>query len=131
MNRDRQAELAENTPFFEHLGIEILQAHEGRARLKVSFRECLTHPFGYLHGGVIASLADSAGVNAVLSLLGDDEVAYTLEMKINFFRPTKDETIEAEGVVIHKGRRSAVADVAVTDRAGRMVAKALVTCALA
>lgn len=130
MKKDAQLKLADETPYFEHLGIKIVEALNGYARLTLDFRDSLTHPFGYFHGGAIASLADSAGVNSVLSIIGDDEKALTLEMKINYFLPVKDVRIYAEGRVIHRGKRFAVSDVDVKTDDGQTVAKAIVTCSV-
>jgi uncharacterized protein (TIGR00369 family) len=130
MDADLQLKLAKNTPYYDHLGIEVVDLERGFARLALGFKEHLTHPFGYFHGGAIASLADSAGINAVLTTLKENENAVTLEMKINFFAPVKDTVIFAEAKVIHRGRRSAVSDVEVRSKSGTMVAKAIITCAI-
>jgi uncharacterized protein (TIGR00369 family) len=130
MDADTQLKLAKNTPYYDHLGIEVVDLEWGFARLALEFKDYLTHPFGYFHGGAIASLADSAGINAVLTTLKENENAVTLEMKINFFTPMKDTTIVAEAKVIHRGRRSAVSDVEVRSKSGIMVAKAIITCAI-
>jgi len=130
MKPDEQLELAYNTPFYGHLGITLTDVGEGFAKLQLDFKDHLTHPFGYYHGGVIASLADSAGINAVLTTLSGDEKALTLEMKINYLKPAKDCMLYAEGRVIHKGNKFVVSEVDVKNEYGDMVAKAIVTCAL-
>jgi acyl-CoA thioesterase len=130
MNLEMQLKLAKNTPYYEYLGIEVVEADEGFAKLRLDFKDHLTHPFGYFHGGAIASLADSAGINAVLTTLSDEEKALTLEMKINYLQPVKDAVVFAEGKVIHKGKKFAVADVDVKSDDGQLVAKAIVTCAI-
>jgi len=130
MNLEMQLKLAKNTPYYEYLGIEVVEADEGFAKLRLDFKDHLTHPFGYFHGGAIASLADSAGINAVLTTLKDEEKALTLEMKINYLLPVKDAVVFAEGKVIHKGKKFAVADVDVKSDDGQLVAKAIVTCAI-
>lgn len=130
MNLEMQLKLAKNTPYYEYLGIEVVEADEGFAKLRLDFKDHLTHPFGYFHGGAIASLADSAGINAVLTSLNDEEKALTLEMKINYLLPVKDAVVFAEGKVIHKGKKFAVADVDVKSDDGQLVAKAIVTCAI-
>jgi len=130
MNLEMQLKLAKNTPYYEYLGIEVVEADEGFAKLRLDFKDHLTHPFGYFHGGAIASLADSAGINAVLTTLNDEEKALTLEMKINYLLPVKDAVVFAEGKVIHKGKKFAVADVDVKSDNGQLVAKAIVTCAI-
>jgi len=130
MNLEMQLKLAKNTPYYEYLGIEVVEADEGFAKLRLDFKDHLTHPFGYFHGGAIASLADSAGINAVLTTLNDKEKALTLEMKINYLEAVKDVAIFAEAKVIHKGKKFAVADVDVKSDDGQLVAKAIVTCAI-
>jgi uncharacterized protein (TIGR00369 family) len=130
MNLEMQLKLAKNTPYYKYLGIEVVEADEGFAKLRLDFKDHLTHPFGYFHGGAIASLADSAGINAVLTTLNDEEKALTLEMKINYLLPVKDAVVFAEGKVIHKGKKFAVADVDVKSDDGQLVAKAIVTCAI-
>jgi uncharacterized protein (TIGR00369 family) len=66
----------------------------------------------------------------VLTLLGDAGKALTPEMKINFLQPTRGEVIEAEGKVVHRGKRIAVSDVVVNNKVGQIIAKAIVTCAI-
>ena len=130
MIQDLPRKLAENTPYYKHLGIEVVEAREGYAKLKLGFEDHLTHPFGYIHGGAIASLADSAGINSVLTALKDEEKALTLEMKINYLLPVKNVAVFAEAKAIHKGKKYAVADVDVKSDNGQLVAKAIVTCAI-
>ena len=127
---DLPLQLAEQSPYYKHLGITIVEACEGYTKLRLDFKDCLTHPFGYLHGGAIASLADSAGINAVLTILKDEQKALTLEMKINYLLPVKDTAVYAEARIVHKGKKFALADVDVKNDAGRLVAKAIVTCAI-
>jgi len=127
---DLPLQLAEQSPYYKHLGITIVEASEGYAKLRLDFKGCLTHPFGYLHGGAIASLADSAGINAALTILKDEQKALTLEMKINYLLPVKDTAVYAEARIVHKGKKFALADVNVKNDAGRLVAKAIVTCAI-
>ncbi|MCX5811409.1 MAG: PaaI family thioesterase [Proteobacteria bacterium] len=130
MNKHALLELAKNTPFYQHIGIEVVETGDGFVKLALKYKDCLAHPFGYFHGGVIASLADSAGINAVLTTLQKDEKALTLEMKINFLLPSKDQEIYAEGKVIHRGRKIAVSDIDVKNIKGRLIAKAIVTCSI-
>jgi len=127
---DLPLQLAEQSPYYRHLGITIVEATEGYAKLRLDFQSCLTHPFGYLHGGAIASLADSAGINAVLTTLKDEQKALTLEMKINYLLPVKDTALFAEAKVVHSGKKFALADVNVKNSDDRLVAKAIVTCAI-
>lgn len=130
MNKDSQLKLAKDIPYYKYLGIEIVEVNEGYAKLRLDFKEHLTHPFGALHGGAIASLADSAGINAVLTVLDQSQRVVTVEMKINYLLPAKDAAVYAEGKVIQKGKRVAVSDIDVKGSDGRLVAKAIATYAI-
>lgn len=130
MNEDLQLEMAKDAPYYQYIGMEIVELSHGFAKLVMDFKGDLTHTFGYFHGGVIASLADSAGFNAVMTSLNDNEQAVTLEMKINFLLPAKDTGLYAEGRMVHRGKKTAVSDVEVKNDDGRLVAKAIVTCAI-
>ena len=130
MKEELQRKMAKDTPYFGHIGIEVVEIGEGYAKLQLDFKDHLTHPFGYFHGGVIASLADSAGIHAVMSILHEGEKALTLEMKINYCAAVKDVPIYDEGRVVHRGKRFAVTDVDVKSADGKLAAKAIVTCAI-
>ncbi len=123
-------ELAEKTPYYHHIGIEVIETGDGFAKLVLKYQDYLTHPFGYFHGGVIASLADSAGINAVFTTLNKNETAVTLEMKINYLLPAKDREIYAESRVVHRGKKIAVSDVNVKNIKGQLIAKAIITCTI-
>lgn len=130
MKKEEQLRQAREMPYFRHLGIEIVEIKEGFAKLRLEFEEYLTHPFGSLHGGAIASMADSAGVNAVMTVLDEGQKALTLEMKINYLSSTRGQAIYGEGRVIHKSQRFAVSDVEIRDADGQFIAKAIVTCVI-
>lgn len=130
MEKEVQLGLAGETPYFGHLGIEIVKLEKGYARLRLDFKDYLTHPYGYIHGGAIASLADSAGVNSVMTVLDEGQKAFTLEMKVNYLLPVKDGPLFGDGRMIHKGKQFAVSDVDVKNADGQLVAKAIVTCVI-
>ncbi|MFQ6111286.1 MAG: PaaI family thioesterase [Nitrospinota bacterium] len=112
--------------YYRLLGIELEGMEEGRARLKVPFREELTHPLGAVQGGVLCTLADGAMALACLSLLGDDQAVATVELKLNFIAPFTEGTLVAEGRVVHLGSRTIVAE-AELHVGERLMAKALAT----
>lgn len=130
MNIEWQKDLAERTPYYHYLGIELLELSDGFATMKIEFREQLTHPFGYFHGGVIASLADSAGINSAFTMLDNGENAVTFDIKVNYLAPAKDTSLYAEAKVIYKGKRFILSDVNIKGEDGNIVAKATVTCAV-
>lgn len=115
-----------SSPFFRHMGMELTQLSEGYALISFPFQDRLRNSFGTLHGGVIGSLADSAGGVAIRTLVGSQKIT-TVEFKVNFLSPVQGGELYAEGRVVRKGSSIAVAEVEVRDEAGRSIAVALAT----
>jgi uncharacterized protein (TIGR00369 family) len=117
-------------PFAVLLGIWITEVSEGRVVFAAEPEEYHYNPLGTVHGGVMATLLDSALGCAVQSLLPAGTTYTTLELKVNYLRPVtvKTGTIYAEGKIIHLGGRIATAEARVTDAAGKLYAHGTTTC---
>jgi uncharacterized protein (TIGR00369 family) len=88
------------------------------------------NPHGGLHGGITATLLDSAMGCAVLSQLPPDVGYTTVDLSVTYLRPVPlDGThLHARGEVLHLGRRIATAQGRVTDDRDRLIATATTTC---
>jgi acyl-CoA thioesterase len=116
----------ENCPLYRLLGIKIEEVKDGFARLSIEVEKKHTQIYDTVHGGVIATLADSASAWAIF---GKDNVKanpVTLEMKINFLKPVCSGKLVAEARSVHDGSRIFVSDVEVKNE-GSLVAKSLIT----
>ena len=85
-----------------------------------------------MHGGVLATLLDTATGCAVHAALPEG-VGYTsVDLNTKFLRPVTIETgqLRCAGTVLSRGRRTALAQATLTDGAGRLVAHATSTCLL-
>ncbi|MCC6712479.1 MAG: PaaI family thioesterase [Candidatus Dadabacteria bacterium] len=92
-------------PFWEHLGIKIAEVKPGYARLVMDTHENLTNPYGYTHGGVLSTLADSAAAVALVHGLDlEDKRLMTVELKINYLNPVSGGVIEARAKALREGR---------------------------
>lgn len=87
---------------------------------------------GIVHGGLAATLLDSAMGCAVNTMMPAGKIFTTLEMKINYLRPMRRETgdVLCEASVIHVGGRTATAEGRIVDREGRLYAHGTATCML-
>ncbi len=94
--------------FREHLGIEIEERGEGRARLTFRPQKEHLNDGGIVHGGALATLADCAMGSAVASILDEGEAPLTVEAKINYLEPGGEGVIVAEAEVKRKGQRFTV-----------------------
>jgi uncharacterized protein (TIGR00369 family) len=94
--------------------------------LKLAYRPELTNGSGAVHGGVLATLADTA-VAFALSTNFDGKMGFaTSDMTIHFLRRAKDDVF-ARAHILKKGRRVNVGEVDVVDSDGRPVARVLTT----
>jgi acyl-CoA thioesterase len=120
-------QVANRCPYYRLLGMEIKEIKEGASRLQMPFKQELTHPYGIVHGGAIASLADSAVAMALVGGVGPKDRIATIEFKINFFASIEKGELTARAKIIHKGSRTAVGDVEVANEEGKLVAKVIAT----
>lgn len=108
----------------------IAEFSEGRAVFMVEPAEYHYNPIGVVHGGVAATLLDSAMGCAVHSTLPAGAGYTTLEIKVNYLRPMTAQTgrVRCEAKVIHVGRTTAVAEGRIVDRQGKEYAHGTTTC---
>lgn len=109
------------------LGIEIVNIGENIARLRLQTNQNHLNQNGFVHGGIISSIADSAAAVALLSNIDTGKNISTIELKINFLRPAKINTLLADAKIIHKGSRIAVVDIEIKNIEEQLIAKCLAT----
>jgi uncharacterized protein (TIGR00369 family) len=114
----------------ETLGYDVTEAANGRVVVTITPTGAHLNPAGTVHGGVAATLLDSAMGLAVQTTLERGLAQTTLEFKISLVRPITPDTgpIKAEGVVLSRGRRIGTAEGRLTDRNGRLLAHGTTTC---
>jgi uncharacterized protein (TIGR00369 family) len=112
------------------LGYDITEAEQGRVVVTADPSEIHLNPAGTVHGGLAATMLDSAMGLAIQSTLDRGVGSTTLEFKMSFLRPITPETgpIRAEGTVINRGRRVGTAEGRLTDRDGRLLVHGTTTC---
>ena len=112
------------------LGMDLIEAEEGRVVFTLDTRPEFANPLGTVHGGIHATLLDSAMGCAVHTTLPAGVGYTTLELKVNYIKAiTLDAgTLTCVGEVIHVGGRVATAEGRVTDSAGKLLAHATTTC---
>jgi uncharacterized protein (TIGR00369 family) len=124
---------APGAPIAELLGFEPVEAEEGRVVFACVPRPEHYNPLGSVHGGLAATLLDSAMGCAVHSTLPAGAGYTTLELKVNFTRPITADTgpIACEGAVMHRGGRTATAEGRViAEGSGKLLAHGTTTCLL-
>jgi uncharacterized protein (TIGR00369 family) len=115
--------------FAERLGAKAEATGEGTARVLFDAREEHLNPAGTLHGGVLATLVDTAMGTAVRSVTGDDDVPATSQLTVTYLRPGKPGLLEVTAQVRTKGEHLTVCDADV-EQNGRALVHAVATFAL-
>jgi uncharacterized protein (TIGR00369 family) len=115
------------------MGISLDLVEEGRVVFSVTPGEQHYNPIGMVHGGLVATLLDSAMGSAVQSTLDAGVGHTTLELSVNFVAAVTRDTgpLLGEGRVLHRGGRTATAEGRVTAVSnGRLIAHGTTTCLL-
>ncbi len=119
-------------PIAETMGFHLEVVEDGRAVFSLEPGEHHYNPIGSVHGGVFATLLDSAAGCAVHSTLPAG-VGYTsVDLNVKFLRGMSAGTgqVSCEGRVVHRGRRMVLAEATLTDGTGRLLATATSSCLL-
>jgi uncharacterized protein (TIGR00369 family) len=108
----------------------ITEIDDGRAVFTVEPAEYHYNPIGMIHGGLAATILDSAMGCAVHTKLPAAVGYTTLEIKVNYIRPMTSETgkVMCEGKVVHVGNRTAIAEGKIVDASNKLYAHATTTC---
>ena len=96
------------------LGAEMTHVGPGACEIRLRYDESLTQQHGFFHGGVIGTIADSAGGYAGYSLMPSDASVLTVEYKLNLLAPADGDCLTARGRVIRAGRTLVVCRADVT-----------------
>ncbi|THD78504.1 MAG: PaaI family thioesterase [Phenylobacterium sp.] len=109
----------------------VLEVAPGRVKVVAAYRDGLLRPGGVISGPTLMSLADTAAYALVLAHVGDQLMAVTSQLSINFLRGARPGDLHAEAEMLRLGRRNAVCDVRLwTETSDRLAAQANVTYAI-
>lgn len=110
--------------FMDYLGAKLEKAEKGEVSISVEKTRNLSQQAGFIHAGVITTIADSAAGYAALSMMPDDKEVLSVEFKVNLMRPASGSKIIAHARVIKPGRQITVVESDVVDLdTGKLVAK--------
>ena len=115
--------------FAERLGARPEAAEDGSARLAFEATDEHLNPAGTLHGGVLATLVDTAMGTAVRSATGDDDRPATSQLTVTYLRPGKRGPLQVTARVRTKGEHLTVCEAEV-EQDGKAIGHALATFAL-
>jgi uncharacterized protein (TIGR00369 family) len=117
-------------PIAHTLGFELIEVDRGRAVFSIRAAEYMYNPIGSVHGGVYATLLDSAAGCAVHTMLPAGTRYTSLDLSVKFLRAMGAESgdVRCIGTVVHLGSRTALAEARMTDKDDRLLATATSSC---
>lgn len=117
-------------PISQTLGFRLVEVDKGLAVFAIEPAEHLFNPIGTVHGGVYATLLDSAAGCAVHTTLAAGINYTSLDLSVKFLRSMSPDggEVRAIGTVTHSGRRTALAEAKMVDSKGRLLATATSSC---
>ena len=113
------------------VGIEFVEITKDKVVATMPVDERTRQPFGLLHGGASAALAETvASIGASLNLDPQKQMAVGIELNANHLRGKREGLVTATATPLHKGRRTHVWDIRIEDEAGRIVCASRCTLAV-
>lgn len=109
------------------LGLALESLERGRVVFTMRVKPRHKQIHGVVHGGVLATLADTVAAIAAFTTVPKGTEIATVELKINFLEPVPDGRIKAEGRVLRTGRNFVVTECEIFNESGSLAAKALLT----
>lgn len=92
------------------IGAHLAELHPGRVNVELPFRDDLCQQRGFLHGGVVTAIADSAAGYAAFTLMPAGSSPLTVELKINLLAPAVGERFLATAHVVRSGKTLSVVE---------------------
>jgi uncharacterized protein (TIGR00369 family) len=96
------------------LGGQLMAVKPGFVEIHLPFSDLVSQQHGFFHGGIVATVADSASGYAAYTVLEPGEEALSAEFKINFLSPARGSSLIARGSVIKAGRTLVITEATVS-----------------
>jgi len=119
--------LVNRSPYFSLISMKIKELEWGTSVLEVELEEKHLQPFGYVHGGALASVIDAATFWAVFPQVKDNMGLTTVEIKANFLAPVQKGKLVVKGRCIKIGRSLALGEAYVNSAEGNLIAHGTTT----
>jgi acyl-CoA thioesterase len=114
-------------PFAKLIGMRLVDLKPDEAEIAIEMRDDLRQPSGVLHGGVTATLIDTAMAFAVRTRLGIDEATATIDLTVHYLRPHLSGTFICTAKVVRAGKRIFTVSAEVHNEEGKLIATGLST----
>ena len=125
--RQFAADKLNDLPFAKLIGMRLVEVRPNEAVIEIEMRDDLKQPSGVLHGGVTATLIDTAMAFAVRTYLTDTEPTATIDLTVHYLRPHVEGRAICTARVVRPGKRIFTVSAEVHNEAGKLIATGLST----
>jgi len=91
-----------------HIGAEVSAVSPGHCEIRLPYSDDVSQQHGFFHGGVVGTIADTAGGYSAFSLMAAGDGVLTVEYKLNLMDPADGDILISRGEVIKSGRTLSV-----------------------
>ncbi len=114
--------LVKESPYPSHMSMALSRIELDRAEVVLDLGPCHMQPFGIVHGGVLATLIDTATFWAAFLRLPGDTGLVNVDLKLNYLKPVMEGCLTAFGTCIQAGKSISYSEARVEDESGKIIA---------
>jgi 1,4-dihydroxy-2-naphthoyl-CoA hydrolase len=120
-----------NNTMAQTLGMEFIEIGEHYLKLQMPVNQHTHQPYGILHGGASAALAETVGsVASSMCINNEKQICVGMEINCNHVRPKREGNVIATASPLHLGATSHIWDIKITDEANRLICISRLTMAI-
>jgi len=125
--KQKAAAFLQANPVAQMVGMKLVDIAPGEAVISFEMRDQLRQPHGILHGGITATLIDTAMAFAVVTELTEGEKASTIDLTMHYLRPHTEGTVTCTAKVVRAGKRIFTLSAEAVNGKGKLIATAIST----
>jgi len=114
--------VVKKSPYPRHMSMVLDHIEIDRADIVIHLAECHLQPYGIVHGGVIATLIDTATFWAAFLRIPDPDGLVNIDLKLNYLQPVIDGRLTARGTCLWPGNTISYSEAKVFDNNGKLIA---------
>ncbi len=114
--------IVNTSPYPSHMAMRLAAIDFDKADIELETRRFHHQPYGIVHGGVLATLIDTATFWSVFLRIPEDAGLVNIDLKLNYLKPVIDERLRAEGRTIRSGKSISYAEAKVFDEKNELIA---------
>jgi uncharacterized protein (TIGR00369 family) len=115
-------EIVNASPFPDHMSMRLSEVALDKSVIELKTDRCHLQPYGNVHGGVLATMIDTATIWAAFMRIPEESGLVNIDLKLNYLKPVKDGVLIAEGCAIHSGNLISYAEATVYNESRQPVA---------